>query len=146
MEAALAASVSLDSDDNPKDSVSKKVLAADSFGSAEEAGLSTVCNSSDDEFPSGEAFQSEDERQDSDAQAVTQPSAQPTSSPEPHAGMPQQHLPYPAAQQPAIQTAPYTYTISSVDSIAAGPAPTAWLKPRIKIDGPEVFHGASLFF
>ncbi|OEH76379.1 hypothetical protein cyc_02582 [Cyclospora cayetanensis] len=45
------------------------------------------------------------------------------------------------SQPSGVPSAPYAYTISSLDDIAPSEAPTAWLKPRIKIDGPEVFHG-----
>ncbi|KAL8451802.1 hypothetical protein Emag_002597 [Eimeria magna] len=120
----------------PLGSATMKPLAADSLGAAEEAGRSTVCCSSDDEAATG-LYLSDDERQDSDAQQTQQK---------------EEVLSFQAHQQPflhhtveqataAAHPHPFTYTIASLDTLANTQPPVAWLKPRIKIDGPEVFHG-----
>ncbi|XP_026192587.1 uncharacterized protein LOC34619417 [Cyclospora cayetanensis] len=122
---------------------SKATRAADSITSAEEAGQSTVCCSSEDEYPSAENYASDDERQDSDDQRRTHPTpaaAEPQQQPL-HAALLEQQPLLQISQPSGVPSAPYAYTISSLDDIAPSEAPTAWLKPRIKIDGPEVFHG-----
>ncbi|KAL8275365.1 hypothetical protein Esti_000687 [Eimeria stiedai] len=118
------------------DSATKKPLAADSLGAAEEAGLSTVCCSSEDEAPTG-LYMSDDERQDSDAQQTQQKDEVLPSQAY------QQPLPHHTLEQAtaAAHPHPFTYTVASLDSLASAQPPVAWLKPRIKIDGPEVFHG-----
>ncbi|KAL8432025.1 hypothetical protein ACSSS7_004900 [Eimeria intestinalis] len=136
MEALAAVNTAVGPGLGRVDQPTMKPLAAYSLGSAEEGGLSTVCCSSDDEAGTG-LYLSDDERQDSDAQPAQQKEAS---------------LPSQASQQPfshhtveqatvAAHPHPFTYTVASLDSLASVQPPVAWLKPRIKIDGPEVFHG-----
>ncbi|CDJ51022.1 hypothetical protein, conserved [Eimeria brunetti] len=122
--------------------------AADSKVTAEEAGQSTVCCSSEDEYNSTGVYPSDDERQDSDAQPQEQQpqqqqQQQPTPPPPaaPKVTVPELQLPRYPPQTPQIQTAGYTYTISNLEDVTVEQQPSSWLKPRIKIDGPEVFHG-----
>ncbi|CDJ43295.1 hypothetical protein, conserved [Eimeria tenella] len=134
---------------SPVAPVAKKPVAGDSTAAVEEAGQSTVCCSSEDEYPSSGAYPSDDERQDSDAQPQPQPQQQQqqpsvkqhSPPPVPQLTLPQQQLPRPPSEVPPIQTAPYAYTISSLQDVTVEQPPTSWLKPRIKIDGPEIFHG-----
>lgn len=108
---------------------------------AEEAGQSTAYCSSEEELSGAELYISEDERQDSDfvPQKTQQQQQQPAAYQQ--ASGTQQHIPPQLAQQPTPTMAPYTYTVTSMDGMTMDQAPTSWLKPRIKIDGPEVFHG-----
>lgn len=142
MEAVSALNIPEERCGSPVESAAAKARAADSISSVEEAGQSTVCCSSEDEFPSGEAYPSDDERLDSDTQLRTTP----LPPPEQHAADLQQQFSRQVSQQPGIRIAPYTYTLSSLEHMTVGQAPTSWLKPRIKIDGPEVFHGATPVF
>ncbi|CDJ63975.1 hypothetical protein, conserved [Eimeria necatrix] len=128
----------------------KKPVAGDSTAAVEEAGQSTVCCSSEDEYPSSGAYPSDDERQDSDAQPQPQQQQQQQQQPSvkqhspppvPQLTLPQQQLPRPPSEVPPIQTAPYAYTISGLQDVTVEQPPSSWLKPRIKIDGPEIFHG-----
>ncbi|CDI85201.1 hypothetical protein, conserved [Eimeria praecox] len=124
----------------PVESATTKAGAADSKACLEEAGQSTVCCSSEDENTSGGAYPSDDERQDSDAQAGQSPQQQPPPA-APKVTVPELQLPRQSPQMPGMQTAAYTYTISNLEEITNQQPPSSWLKPRIKIDGPEVFHG-----
>ncbi|CDJ61709.1 hypothetical protein, conserved [Eimeria maxima] len=120
--------------------VTTKAGAADSKACLEEAGQSTVCCSSEDEYPSSGSYPSDDERQDSDAPANQR--QQPPTPPAPtKVTVPELQLPRQTSHMPGMQPAAYTYTISNLEEISVEQAPSSWLKPRIKIDGPEVFHG-----
>lgn len=123
--------------------VTTKAGAADSKACLEEAGQSTVCCSSEDEYPSSGSYPSDDERQDSDAPANQR--QQPPTPPAPtKVTVPELQLPRQTSHMPGMQPAAYTYTISNLEEISVEQAPSSWLKPRIKIDGPEVFHGGHL--
>lgn len=116
--------------------VAAKAAAADAVGSGEEAGQSTVCCSSEDEFQNSGLCLSEDDREDSGAHVPR--------SPAPHL---EQYAATGAEQQNHLShhlephSAAYTYTVSGLENVTLDQPPTSWLKPRIKIDGPEVFHG-----
>lgn len=119
-----------------------KAAAADSEACLVEAGQSTVCCSSEDEYPSAGAYPSDDERQDSDSPTQQQQQQQ-TPPAGPKVTVPELQLPRQPSQMPGMQTPAYTYTISNLEDITVEQPPSSWLKPRIKIDGPEVFHGAN---
>ncbi|CDJ34493.1 uncharacterized protein EMH_0020590 [Eimeria mitis] len=121
--------------------VEHKVAAADSKTTLEEAGQSTVCCSSEDEYNSGGVYPSDDERQDSDAPAQQTQQQQTPPPAAPKVVVPELQLPRQPSHMPGVQTAGYTYTISSLEDVTVEQPPSSWLKPRIKIDGPEVFHG-----
>ncbi|KAL8439523.1 hypothetical protein Efla_007555 [Eimeria flavescens] len=142
MESFSALQAPADDGLKPVDSLPAKQLSADSFGSAEEAGLSTVCCSSEDEASAG-VYPSDDERQESDVQQQAAEKVAPATA-TPQAAAPadtQQPLQFHTADQLPSRPAPFTYTVSGLENMSLADVPSVWLKPRIKVDGPEIFHG-----
>lgn len=120
----------------PEPALAAKAVATGAVGSGEDAGQSTACCSSEDEFQNSGLCLSEDDREDSGAHVHRSPALQ--LGQYAAAGAEEQsHL----TRQLEPHNAAYTYTVSGLENITFDQPPTSWLKPRIKIDGPEVFHG-----